>query len=221
MITVMIDESECTIPDSIENKSDFLDWMHSDEAPESGRFWWLQGKVWADTNMEEIFSHVAVKTEYTSVLHGIVKREKSGHYLTDGVLIANDDADISGEPDGLFVSNESIEAGLVQFIEGSRDGYTLLQGSPDMTLEIVSRGSVRKDTVNLREAYWVAGVKEYWLVDARKALSFDILRYTPRGYRSVRKDDEGWMKSSVFGKSFRLVQTKTAQGYPEYTLEVR
>jgi hypothetical protein len=221
MITMIIDDLECTIPDHIGDLQSYLRWMHSDEAPESGRLWWLQGKVWADTNMEEIFSHGAVKTEYPRVVGTVVKFAKSGQYLTDGVLLANDDADISGEPDGLFVSNETIEAGLVRFIESSREGYTVLQGSPDMTLEIVSRGSVRKDTVVLREAYWTAGVKEYWLVDARKPpLSFDILLHTPRGYRSVRKDD-GWVKSNVFGKSFRLVQTKTVQGFPEYSLEVR
>ena len=90
-----------------------------------------------------------------------------------------------------------------------------------MTLEIVSRGSVYKDTVELREAYWNAGVKEYWLVNCRKPpISFDILRRTSRGFKATRKDD-GWMKSAVFGKSFRLVQTKAAKGYPEYTLEVR
>ena len=217
---MIIDDRECTFPDWIVDRSSFIRWMHSDEAPDSGRFWCIHSKVWADTTKEELFSHVDVKTEYASVLRWIVKHDKLGRFFTDGVLINNDEADLSGEPDGLFVSNESIATGLVQFIEGSREGYTLLQGSPDMTLEIVSRGSVHKDKYTLREAYWAAGVKEYWLVDCRKPpISFDILRRTSRGFQAARKDD-GWLKSNVFSKSFRLVQA-TNQGYPEYTLEVR
>jgi Uma2 family endonuclease len=90
-----------------------------------------------------------------------------------------------------------------------------------MALEVVSRSSVQKDTVVLRDAYWKAGVREYWLVDARKEpLQFDILRRTAKGFAATRKQG-GWMKSAVFGKSFRLTQQTNALGHPEYTLAVR
>jgi Uma2 family endonuclease len=75
-----------------------------------------------------------------------------------------------------------------------------------MVLEIVSEGSVRKDNVTLKQAYWEAGAREYWLVDARKEpLTFDVFRHTAKGYVGTRKQG-GWLKSSVFGKSFRLTQ---------------
>ncbi|MCI0358573.1 MAG: Uma2 family endonuclease [Planctomycetaceae bacterium] len=45
-----------------------------------------------------------------------------------------------------------------------------------MTLEVVSDTSVVKDTQELRSLYWLAGIQEYWLVDARAALSFDTLK---------------------------------------------
>ena len=90
-----------------------------------------------------------------------------------------------------------------------------------MVLEVVSRSSVQKDTRNLREDYWQAGVREYWLIDARPdPLTFDILRHTPRGYRAAPKKD-GWIRSAVFGKSFRLLRGITALGHPQFTLEVR
>jgi Uma2 family endonuclease len=67
----------------------------------------------------------------------------------------------------------------------------------------------------------MAGIREYWLVDARKEpLSFDILRYTPKGYRTTAKKDD-WLKSVVFGKFFRLIHQTSERGDPEYTLEVR
>jgi Uma2 family endonuclease len=85
----------------------------------------------------------------------------------------------------------------------------------------VSDSSVRKDTQWLRQDYWIAGIREYWLVDARKEpLVFDILRHTPKGYRATPKKD-GWLKSNVFGKSFRLTYETSESGDPDYTLEVR
>jgi Uma2 family endonuclease len=75
--------------------------------------------------------------------------------------------------------------------------------------------------VELRQAYWEAGVREYWLVDARKEpVEFDILRHTARGYSATRKQ-QGWVKSAVFGKAFRLAVRTTPLGHPDYTLEVR
>jgi Uma2 family endonuclease len=86
---------------------------------------------------------------------------------------------------------------------------------------VVSDSSVRKDTQWLRQDYWIAGIREYWLVDARKEpLVFDILRQTPKGYRATPKKD-GWLKSNVFGKSFRLTYETSESGDPDYTLEVR
>jgi Uma2 family endonuclease len=83
-----------------------------------------------------------------------------------------------------------------------------------MVLEVVSRSSVQKDTRNLREDYWQAGVREYWLIDARTdPLPFDILRHTPKGYRATAKKD-GWLRSVVFGKSFRLLRRISALGHP-------
>jgi Uma2 family endonuclease len=121
----------------------------------------------------------------------------------------------------MYVSYKALESGEVRLIEGKQGGYLELEGSPDMVLEVISTSSVRKDTVIMRQAYWEAGIREYWLVDARREpLKFDILRHTPKGYAATRKQD-GWMKSAVFGKSFRLTQRLNQLGHPEYTLEVR
>jgi Uma2 family endonuclease len=221
MITFAIDDGECTVPDWVEDIHSFRKWAHSGDFPEQGRIWWLQGQVWVDMAMEQIFSHVQVKTEFTTVLGSLTKTEDLGLFLTDGVFLSNFDADIAGVPDSLFLSNRTISEGAVRFVEGSRGGFTELQGSPDMVLEIISRSSVNKDTNVLRQAYWSAGVSEYWLVDARKTpLVFDILRRTPRGFQAVRKHD-GWLKSAVFGKSFKLTQRISVRKFAECTLEIR
>lgn len=90
-----------------------------------------------------------------------------------------------------------------------------------MVLEVISESSVQKDEVILKEAYWEAGIAEYWLVDARKqALRFDIFRHTSKGYVATRKQ-AGWLKSGVFGKSFRLRKRTNVLGHPDFILDVR
>src|SRR5438067_8034355 len=130
-----------------------------------------------------LFSHNQVKAQYGMVLGGLAASGGRGYYFPDGALLSNPEADLSTEPDGLFVSYEAIRTGRVRLIKGAEQGYIELEGSPDMTLEVVSAESVKKDTEILRELYWRAGVTEYWLVDARREpLRFDILRRTARGY---------------------------------------
>jgi Uma2 family endonuclease len=142
-------------------------------------------------------------------------------FLADGVRFTNTEAEFSLRPDGLFVGRQSIEDKDVVFVEGLEEGYLEIEGSPDMVLEVVSTSSVVKDTERLREAYWRAGVREYWLVDARsEPVKFDVLRHTARGYSAARRQD-GWVRSGVFGKSFRLTTRKTPEGHPDFLLEVR
>jgi Uma2 family endonuclease len=90
-----------------------------------------------------------------------------------------------------------------------------------MVLEVVSTNSVRKDTKVLRRLYWEAGIEEYWLVDARgPALRFDLLRRRPRGYAAAPKQG-GWVRSPVFGRSFRFDRQADPLGHPQYTLALR
>jgi Uma2 family endonuclease len=222
MITIYGDEgTKVSFPEWVRDLHSFRRWTDSEEFPEEGNTWWLCGEVWVDMSKQQIFTHVLVKTVVTPVLHRLVEEEKSGLMLADGVLLTNFPADISGNPDALFLSNDGLDSGEARLIESKDGGYLEVQGSPDMVLEVVSASSVRKDTEVLREAYWEAGVKEYWLVDAREEpLSFDILRRTARSYVATRKQS-GWVKSNVFGKSFRLVQGVDARRLPTLRLEVR
>ncbi len=151
----------------------------------------------------------------------LVGAKKLGKFFPDGLLLTNEEADLSGNPDGTFVSNASFRAERVRLIEGAKSDHVEMEGSPDMVLEVVSDGSESKDTEILRELYWKAGIREYWLVDARgDRLAFDIFRRTSRGYSATPKTG-GWMKSTVFGQSFRLSRRTDELGHPEFTLRVR
>jgi Uma2 family endonuclease len=171
--------------------------------------------------MEQVFTHVAVKTEFTIILGGLAKTENLGRFLADGILLSNFAADISGSPDGTFISKATRASDRIRLIEGSRGGFTEIQGSPDMVLEVISDSSVSKDDVRLRQAYWDADVAEYWIVDVRKDRTrFDILRRGAKKYTAARRQD-GWVRSDVFGRSFRLAVTADEAGDPVCTLEVK
>jgi Uma2 family endonuclease len=123
----------------------------------------------------------------------------------------------------MFVSSEARRSGRVVVRGGrpDRGKGTIIEGSPDMVLEVVSLTSVRKDTVDMLRQYWQAGIREYWLVDPRgDEVRFTLYAHTARGYRAVRPVD-GWRKSAVFGAAFRLVQSTDDLGLPAYTLERR
>lgn len=221
MLTIITEWSEVTIPTWVDSLQAFRRWTDQPDFPETGRIWWLRGELWIDISKEQVFSHNLVKTEITFVLGSLVKADQLGLYFTASLLLSNFAADISGNPDGTFLSDTTLQSDRVRLIEGTRGGFTEIQGSPDMVLEVLSDSSVHKDKEQLGQAYWEAGVQEYWLVDARiQPVQFDILRSTSRGFVASRKQ-QGWIKSAVFGKSFRLLQRKSALGHPAYTLEVR
>ncbi|MBF0457091.1 MAG: Uma2 family endonuclease [Nitrospirae bacterium] len=57
------------------------------------------------------------------------------------------------QPDIIFIRNENM--GIFQ---------DYIRGAPDMVCEIVSKGSVTKDTVTKKKIYEKFGVAEYWIV---------------------------------------------------------
>ena len=213
---------EVSVPSWVVDLESFRRWADSDDFPGEGRIWYLKGAVGVDMSKQQLFTHVAVKTEISAVLHGLVRGSGLGKFFGDGLLLSNVTADYAVVPDGLFLSQETLQSDRVRFLESERDGGCVeVEGTPDLVLEVVSRSSVHKDNVVLRQAYWEAGIPEYWLVDARKEpLKFEILRFTARGYAASRKQN-GWIKSAVFGKAFRLTQTTNAVGQPEFSLAVR
>ena len=116
---------------------------------------------------------------------------------------------------------DQARARVARFIRAEPRSIVFVRGATE-AINVVARGlQLHKDDVVLRQAYWEADISEYWLVDARKEpLRFEILQHTSKGYSARRKKD-GWAKSEVFGKSFRLIQSKNTLGHPEFSLQVR
>src|SRR5437588_9823084 len=195
MVNILVEAEQVRVPNWVDDLDSFRRWADAEDVPEKARVWFLCGEVWIDMSREQVFSHVLVKTKIAFTLTGLVEEGERGLFLGDGVRLTNVAADFSVKPDGTFVARETLEGGRVRLVEGMEEGFLELEGTPDMVLEVVSNSSVRKDRIDLRRAYWEAGIQEYWLVDARKELlSFDILRQGAKGYVATRKQ-QGWLRS--------------------------
>ena len=222
MPSLLLADKNVRMPAHFPTLDAYRAWAKSAAYPESGRFAYLAGDLYMDFSMEQAFTHNQVKGEYAIVLGRLTKLEERGYYFHDRMLLSNPAADLSCEPDGTFVSHEALDRGVIRLIESADGDYIELEGTPDMVLEVISTSSVEKDDETLRELYARAGVREYWLVDARgDDVRFDILRLTARGYAATRRLAGGWQRSTVFGRSFRLTQQTDRRGNPQFTLEFR
>ena len=218
MCTIVIADKGC-IPDWISDLDSFRRWARSDEFPESGQYSFLDREIWVDFSMEQLFSHNGVKVAVTYAIMALLQQIRSGKYVTDRMLLSNVTANLSTEPDGLYFHWSTLESGRLKLIEGADEGCVELEGTPDMVLEVISRTSVRKDTVVLRDLYWQAGIPEYWLIDARGANpDFQILKHMAQGYQATESTSAG-VFSGVFNRSFQLRQQADPLGHPEFFLE--
>lgn len=220
MAAVIIQQEQevVEIPERVKDLASFRRWAKSDDFPTRGWYAHLAGRLWIDPSMERL-AHNLIKTSVAAVLTQLGKEAQSGQFLGDRMLLTHLAAALSTEPDGMFLSFDGLKTGRCRLARGE-DSLEVV-GSPDMVLEVVSPSSRQKDTVILRELYWRAGIREYWLAEAgRDELTFDILRRTASGYAAARKQG-GWVKSAVFSKSFHLTRTSDPYDNPIYTLAAR
>lgn len=195
----LVDESVIEVPAWVIDNASFLRWAESEEAPEKGKFGFIDGAMWIDDTMEQIL-HNLLKGVFTETIRSWNRSHQLGTYFTDGMVYSCLEAEFSTVPDGIFATRENIENGTVVFNSQS----TVITGSPDMVLEIVSRSSVKKDFTKLRALYFEAGIREYWLVDCRVVEPvLQILKRGEDGYVES-PNNEGWASSNVVQGLFKL-----------------
>ena len=213
---------ELVVPPSAHTLAGFRGWALSEDFPKRGQMTFVGGELIIDMSPEYFETHNFTKTEITSVIHGRARNLRIGRVFSDRGLFSNESAGVSTEPDAMFVTFSSLRSGRCQVVRSNRPGVgEELVGSPDWVLEILSPSSRRKDSKLLREAYFKAGIPEYWLVDALgEAVDLQILVAGKDGYVAVELQN-GWLASPTFGCSFRLTREKDEDGFWQYTLHVQ
>ncbi len=222
LATSVVFEELVEVPLGVRSLDDFRRWALSDDFPESGRIDFIDGKIEVDMAPEDLFCHGTLKSEMAGVLHQRVKRDKLGHLFIDKGRISSPEAGLSVEPDIVFLSHEAVRSGRVRLIPkaGGQPGrYVEIEGAPDLVVEIVSDSSVTKDTRRLPAAYFRAGVREFWLADARGERPVFII-HSPgqNGFGPVSPDADGFQPSAVFDCRYRLDAARDADGNWEFDL---
>jgi Uma2 family endonuclease len=96
---------------------------------------------------------------------------------------------------------------------GQPGRYVEIEGPADLIVEIVSDTSVNKDTQRLPAAYFKAGVRECWLADARGQQPV-LTIHSPgaNGFEPAARDADGFQRSAVLGRHFRLDAARDRRG---------
>jgi Uma2 family endonuclease len=225
MTTTVLFEEQIEIPLDIGSLADFRRWALSDRFPETGRIDFVAGRIEVDMSPEDLFCHGTLKVELVRVLGQRVKDASLGHLFTDRTRVSSVDAGLSVEPDIVLNCHETLRSGRVRLVpkSGGRPGqYVEVEGPPDLIVEIVSDTSVRKDTERLPVAYFRAGVREFWLADARsEPIVFRIHHRSPSAFQPVASDPDGFQPSAVFNTYFRLDARRDDRGHWAFDLRER
>lgn len=201
---------------------EFRHWTLSTVFPERGRFDFLCGRVEADMSPESLYSHNKPKGRVYSVLDRHADKNGLGEVFTDRARVVVEAVGLSCEPDVTFISHEAFDSGRVTLTrkDGRQNDAVEIVGPPDLVVEIVSDSSVVKDTRDLFELYYQAGIREYWLIDARgDEIVFRLLTRGETSWTEVDTDREGFRTSLVLGRRYRLDRSANQRGEWRYDLQ--
>jgi Uma2 family endonuclease len=203
--------------------AEFRRWATSDEFPEYGRIDYVGERIAVDMSPEDFPCHGELKTEIVGKLCDVVGAENLGCLLIGSERVNSVEGDFSAQPDIAFIPYGVLEEGRVRFVpkfDRNRRRYSEVEGGPDLIVEVVRDSSVQRDTQWLPPAYFKAGVREFWLADARRErLVFRIHHRGRSGFKAVAPDAESFQRSSVLGCSFRLDGQRDANGI--WTFDLR
>jgi Uma2 family endonuclease len=101
-----------------------------------------------------IIEHQRIVKRVTKKLDTFTESNQLGEVFVSPVDVVFDKGNVC-EPDVIFVATENKQ------IVGRKN----ILGSPDLVVEVVSKGSVVRDYVEKKNDYETFGVKEYWLID--------------------------------------------------------
>src|SRR5690348_894901 len=124
-------DTEICIPASAATLGGFRTWCASAEFPESKRISFINQDIVIDMSPEEPETHNKVKTEIIRVVANLVKQHDLGTVYSDRMLLVNEEADLSTEPDGMFVSWETVQAQRTRLVPraGHQGEYQELVGT--------------------------------------------------------------------------------------------
>ena len=104
----VIFQDECQIPLGLSTWEEFQRWAGSSEFPQRGRIDYVNGNVEVDMSPEDLFTHGTVKGHVYAALLGRIEQLDLGHLFVDRTRVSLSRADLSVEPDIVFVSHQAV-----------------------------------------------------------------------------------------------------------------
>lgn len=187
---------------------------------ESGpRVSFASGRMHVEVSPQNYETHEPLVPAVNATLCALVRELDIGRYFLPPSWFTHEPTLLSTEPDGFLALWSSLENGDLRV---NPDRRTEMLGRPDMALEVVSDTSERKDLVEHVGDYATAGVREYWIADARgDEVIFRILALGADAvYREVVKDASGWLASPLWGCRFQLRRFVDRAGMTDFTLDI-
>jgi Uma2 family endonuclease len=223
MATVVFEE-ELEIP-SIRDLADFRAWALSDDFPQRGRIDYIAGRIEVDMSPEDLFTHGTLKLQVASKIEHRVAELDLGYAFVGEARISSNEGDVSAEPDVVVISHAALDEGRVTLVPkaaGEEGRFVEIEGAVDLIVEIVSDSSVGKDTKRLPRAYFRAGVRETWLIDARRErLVFQVWRRGVNSFEPTPSDENGFQHSDVLNCQVQLERERDRRGHWVYCLLLR
>lgn len=99
--------------------------------------------------------HQNILLKIVLLLSDLNSKKNKGHIFVSPLDVIFDEGNIC-QPDIIFVLNEN--KSIIQ--------EKNIVGTPDLLVEIVSKGSISRDYLEKKNDYEKFGVKEYWIVDS-------------------------------------------------------
>ncbi|KJU85817.1 restriction endonuclease [Candidatus Magnetobacterium bavaricum] len=130
--------------------------------------------------------HQNISWKLNDIISQHIKKTKTGYvfYAPLDVILQEDVQEV--QPDLLFIKKENM--GIFQ---------DFIRGVPDMVCEIVSKGSVAKDTLTKKKIYERYKVPEYWIVFPEME-TIEVLTIEGDAYELLSvAEGEGIVKSKV------------------------
>jgi Uma2 family endonuclease len=138
------------LADEAERRQSFYNWIEEDVKAE-----FINGEIILHSPVKR--RHLRVSEQLSRILSVYAQLKKVGTIMIEKAMIALTRNDY--EPDIVFFKRE--KAAL--FHEDQ-----MLFPAPDFVVEILSKGTARKDKGIKKEDYALHGVKEYWIIDPIK-----------------------------------------------------
>jgi Uma2 family endonuclease len=131
------------------HRKTFADWL---EQPDDGRLY-------------EIIDGELLVSPTPNILHQRISRDLGFRIFE--YLRASGRGELLAAPVGVRLGADVLEPDLLVVLRehAVRIGVQVIEGAPDLVVEVLSPGTAKRDLVAKRAVYQAAGVPEYWIVD--------------------------------------------------------